>query len=442
MSSEPSPVLRAEGLGKSYQSFRTPLDRLKQVLFGGKRSYHASEFWALKDVSFALGRGEALGLIGRNGSGKSTLLQILAGTLPPSIGQAEIEGRIGALLELGSGFDPEFSGRENVLLQGAILGFDKDDVLAKVPEIEAFAEIGAFFDQPVRTYSSGMFVRLAFAVQVMLVPEVLIVDEALAVGDAPFQIKCMNHMRNLLNSGISIILASHDMEAVRGLCTQVLWIHQGEVRMLGEPKEVTTAYLRFLFGGDEQQGQQPALAAPTEPAVAAESGETLVDFTTRDDLERWGQGSIRVVAASLSEADRPQQGEPVYRFDNGKRLRLVVEIAATAPHDGTLLGVAFSIRNVKALNVLTSATLDQQLQLPALEAGNTVRVAFEFDNVLSRGEYGVVVAVEELRGEDRQYLDFVENAFLMQVLDERPPYAVVSMHCDTEVTVGKAMEKR
>jgi lipopolysaccharide transport system ATP-binding protein len=441
MSSETDAVLRAEGLGKSYQAFKSPLDRLKQVLFGNRRSYHSSEFWALKDVSFALTRGEALGLIGRNGSGKSTLLQILAGTLPPSTGHAEIEGRIGALLELGSGFDPEFTGRENVMLQGAILGFDKEAVAAKLPEIEAFAEIGAFFDQPVRTYSSGMFVRLAFAVQVMLVPEVLIVDEALAVGDAPFQIKCMNHMRNLLKSGISIILASHDMEAVRGLCTQVLWIHQGEVRKLGDPKEVTTAYLRFLFGGDGQD-QQPAPAARTGPAAAVESGETLVDFTARDDLERWGQGSIRVVAASLCEAGRPHAGEPVYRFDNGKRLRLVVEVAATAPHDGTLLGVAFSIRNVKALNVLTSATLDQQLQLPALEAGTTVRVAFEFDNVLSRGEYGVVVAVEELRGEDRQYLDFVENAFLMQVLDERPPYAVVSMHCDTEVTVGEAMENR
>ena len=431
------PVLVAEGLGKCYQSFRRPLDRLRQVLFGKRRSFHSAEFWALRNVSFALGRGQALGLIGRNGSGKSTLLQILAGTLPPSTGRAEIAGRIGALLELGSGFDPEFTGRENVRLQGSILGFADDEIEARIGEIEAFAEIGAFFDQPVRTYSSGMFVRLAFAVQVMLVPEVLIVDEALAVGDAPFQIKCMAHMRKLLASGISIILASHDMEAVRGLCSQVLWIHAGEVRMLGDPHEVTTAYLRFLFGGDAAGSEPEPTIEPLRPTAGADERsacEALQDFTARDDLERWGSGALRIVAAQIAAAARPHIGPAVHRYHNGERLRLVVEIAANTAHDGTALGVAFSIRNVKALNVLTATTHDAGLRLPALPAGGVLRVAFEFDNVLARGEYGVVVAVEELVGDERRYLDFVENAFLIEVLDERPPYAVVSLPVHVEVS--------
>src|SRR5690606_9234493 len=174
--------------------------------------------------SFELRPGEAIGIVGRNGSGKSTLLQIIAGTLPPTTGEVKLDGRVGALLELGSGFNPEFTGRENIALQGALLGFSAREIAARTPEIERFAEIGDFIELPVKTYSSGMFVRLAFAVQVLLEPEILIVDEALAVGDGAFQIKCMAHMRRMLERGVALLLTTHDVESVRTMCSKALWL--------------------------------------------------------------------------------------------------------------------------------------------------------------------------------------------------------------------------
>ncbi|HEB52533.1 MAG TPA: hypothetical protein ENI87_04670 [bacterium] len=200
---------------------------------------------------------------------------------------------------------------------------------------------------------------------------------------------------------------------------------------------MTTAYLRFLFGGDAAGNEPEPTIEPPRPTAGADERsacEALQDFTSRDDLERWGSGALRIVAAQIAAAARPHIGPAVHRYHNGERLRLVVEIAANTAHDGTALGVAFSIRNVKALNVLTATTHDAGLRLPALPAGGVLRVAFEFDNVLARGEYGVVVAVEELVGDERRYLDFVENAFLIEVLDERPPYAVVSLPVHVEVS--------
>jgi ABC-type polysaccharide/polyol phosphate transport system ATPase subunit len=420
MSSEPAPVLTARDVGKCYQMFARPSDRLRHALFGrfGRRVHH--EFWALRGVDFTLPRGQAVGLIGRNGSGKSTLLQILAGTLPPTTGRIEIEGRVGALLELGSGFNPDFTGRENVILQGVLLGLPKREVLQRFDEISAFADIGEFLEQPVKTYSSGMFVRLAFAVQAILSPDVLIVDEALAVGDAAFQIKCMTHMRRRLEAGMSIILASHDMETVRGLCAEAIWIHAGEVRQQGDPRDVTTAYMRFLFGGDESSSKPVPVAIP-EAGAPSDRLAPLTDLTGRADLERWGSGAATVTGMRLGEVGR---ADGSMTFAQGGRLRLEFEVTANVDLDGRGLGLAFAIRNTKALQVVTFATIDAHQQVPSLRRGDRVRMAFEFDNVLARGEYGLVLAVEEVRGEQRSYHDFLENAAVLHVSSHLPPYSL------------------
>ncbi|HOW19105.1 MAG TPA: ABC transporter ATP-binding protein, partial [Phycisphaerae bacterium] len=197
-------------LGKCYGIYPRPMDRLKRTLWRGRRRF-CTEFWALRNVSFDLRRGEAIGVIGRNGSGKSTLLQMIAGTLRPTEGEIEVRGRVAAMLELGSGFNPEFTGRENIYLNGSILGLSISEIDRRFDEIAAFADIGAFLDQPVKTYSTGMLVRVAFAVQTVLEPDVLIVDEALAVGDAAFQIKCMTRMSRLLDKGVSVLLVTHDV---------------------------------------------------------------------------------------------------------------------------------------------------------------------------------------------------------------------------------------
>ncbi|MBB1614398.1 ABC transporter ATP-binding protein [Pseudomonas sp. UMC65] len=243
-------AIKAQGLGKCYPIYDQPRDRLLQLLLPrGKQRYR--EFWALKDVALEVRKGETLGIIGRNGSGKSTLLQLICGTSTASTGSVTSHGRIAALLELGSGFNPEFSGRENVYLNGAVLGLKRAEIEARFDEITAFANIGEFIDQPTRTYSSGMLVRLAFAVSVCVEPDILIVDEALAVGDASFQFKCLERLERLTRQGTTLLFVSHDMSMVKRFCNRALYLRDGEIRASGAPEAMAELYL--LDMRDEQR---------------------------------------------------------------------------------------------------------------------------------------------------------------------------------------------
>ncbi|MHB1947195.1 MAG: ABC transporter ATP-binding protein [Gammaproteobacteria bacterium] len=235
-------AIRTKNLGKCYHIYAKPFDRLKQIASVNKKKYYR-EFWALQDVSFEVRKGESIGIIGRNGSGKSTLLQMLCKTLTPSIGEIEVFGRINALLELGAGFNPEFTGRENVYLNGSILGFNNRDINQRFKDILEFSEIGEYINQPVKTYSSGMFVRLAFAVQACTDPDILIVDEALSVGDIFFQQKCAARIQKLREQGTTLIFVSHDMSLVRDLCEKSLYLKNGEVIYQGMSKEAINKYL-------------------------------------------------------------------------------------------------------------------------------------------------------------------------------------------------------
>ncbi|MGK6939810.1 ABC transporter ATP-binding protein [Pseudomonas aeruginosa] len=246
-------AIKVENLSKCYQIYDQPRDRLKQFvlprmqqLIGRPPSQYYREFWALKDVSFDVKKGESVGIIGRNGSGKSTLLQIITGTLAPTSGSTTTNGRIAALLELGSGFNPEFTGRENVYLNGALLGFSADQINEKFDAIAAFADIGEHLDQPVKTYSSGMLVRLAFAVQVQVEPEILIVDEALAVGDALFQKRCFQRIEKLVSDGTTLLFVSHDQESVRTLTNRALLLNKGRSIEWGLSSEVVLSYRKLL----------------------------------------------------------------------------------------------------------------------------------------------------------------------------------------------------
>ncbi|MBN1831477.1 MAG: ABC transporter ATP-binding protein [Deltaproteobacteria bacterium] len=223
------------------------MDRLKQSLWRGKRRYY-SEFCAVEDASFNIGRNETVGIIGSNGSGKSTLLKLINGILVPTGGGLEVNGRVTALLELGTGFNPEFTGRENVFMNAAIMGLSRKETESRFGDIEAFADIGRFIDQPVKTYSSGMYVRLAFSVAVHVSPEILLIDEALSVGDIRFRQKCMARIKEFCASG-TVVFISHDMAAVKELCHRVIWIEAGRIQMDGEPKRVVDKYLQFMYDG-------------------------------------------------------------------------------------------------------------------------------------------------------------------------------------------------
>ena len=244
-------AISVKGLGKCYQIFSSPKQRLLQGLIGGRKKLY-KEFWALRDVSFELKKGETLGVVGRNGSGKSTLLQMLCGTLRPTEGQLSCKGRVAALLELGSGFNPEFTGIENIFLNASLLGLKQKEIETQLDQILSFADIGDHVYQPVKTYSSGMALRLAFAVQANLEPDVLIVDEALAVGDELFQKKCFSHLNQLKEHGTSILLVTHSCAQIIQNCDQALLLHRGESQLIGQPSFITTTYQQLANAPDVQ----------------------------------------------------------------------------------------------------------------------------------------------------------------------------------------------
>ncbi len=285
-------VIAAQNLGKCYEIYAQPRDRLLQSLFRGRRQFF-QEFWAVSGLSFEVKRGETVGIIGRNGSGKSTLLQLVAGTLTPTTGTVTARGRVAALLELGSGFNPEFTGRENVYLNGAILGFARETMARRYGEIVAFADIGEFIDQPVKTYSSGMLARLAFAVAIHSEPESLIVDETLSVGDEAFQRKCFARIHDLRQRGTSILFVSHAAAAIVELCDRALLLDQGELILTGRPKEVVALYQKLIYSPADRAaavrraiiegGHAAAPAVPPAPdaAVALIAGTEDAEFDPR-----------------------------------------------------------------------------------------------------------------------------------------------------------------
>ena len=254
-------AVKVENLSKVYQIYERPQDRLKQMLWRGRRKFH-DDFWALRDINFEVAQGETVGIVGRNGSGKSTLLQIICGTVTPTTGSVERNGRISALLELGSGFNPEFTGRENVFLNGSILGLNREDMESRFDKIAAFADIGNFIDSPVKHYSSGMFARLAFSVAIHVDPEVLIVDEILAVGDAAFQRRCLKKFYEIRDNGCSILFVSHDQYQIKSTCQRALYLEQGQQKMFASAAEVIDQYSIDL---EEQFAQTTATQEKIEP---------------------------------------------------------------------------------------------------------------------------------------------------------------------------------
>jgi lipopolysaccharide transport system ATP-binding protein len=238
-------AIEVNGLGKCYEIYNKPSDRLKQMLMRGSKQYY-KEFWALRDVSFKIKKGETVGIIGRNGSGKSTLLQMICGTLNPTAGEVKVNGRVAALLELGAGFNPEFTGVENVYMAASLYGLSRQEVDQRFAAIAAFADIGDHIHQPVKTYSSGMYVRLAFAVIANVDANIIVIDEALAVGDAFFTQKCMRFLRNFMKLG-TILFVSHDTASVKGLCSYALWLDKGRIVDIGRPKDICERYTESFF---------------------------------------------------------------------------------------------------------------------------------------------------------------------------------------------------
>lgn len=419
-----------ERLRKTYRLYQSPAQRFFDLMFGWRGD--AREFVALDDVSFVVRQGETLGILGRNGAGKSTLLAMIAGVLTPTSGRATVTGRLGAMLELGSGFHLDYTGRENVYLGASLLGLSRHDVEARFDAIVAFADIGEHLDQPMRTYSTGMFVRLAFAVHTAFDPDVLIVDEALAVGDAAFQGKCFRRLRELKARGTAIILVTHDVQSVRMFCDRALWLDHGRLRLDGDPERVTGEFLRDLYGGEP--AALAANAEPAEPHLAALAAPQpripehgllhsieLADGATPPDAVRWGQGGARLVYAALASPDGTVPGV----VEHGRRLRVTVAFTCDlrpVPED---LAIAFTIKHRKLLELICESTLLRDLGPPVEPCSQPLRIEFEFDNVLAPDDYTVAVAVARVVQGHPEYLDFVDGILPFKVVGDGFFYSLV-----------------
>jgi ABC-type polysaccharide/polyol phosphate transport system ATPase subunit len=391
---------------KTYCLYDSPADRLRELGAFHRRSLHR-EFQALRDVSFTIPRGEVFCIIGANGSGKSTSLKLMAGITQPTSGEVRTSGRVAALLELGAGFNPEFSGRENAYLNASILGLSRREIDARYPAIEEFAEIGDFINQPVKTYSSGMAVRLAFAVAISVDPEILIVDEALAVGDAYFRHRCMRKVQELRTRGVTIVFVSHSIADVKAIGERVLWLRQGEMVALGETDDVIARYLAEMT-------DQPA------PARVAEAAVTRVDTIPNID-DRHGDQSATILGIAVTN----EFHEALHLMLPDSRITVRITFRAEAPLPAPEIG--FVLRNHLGLDFsITSHSLS------ATPAGEVVTTAFELEvPELYPGSFSFSPWVKS----DNTVCDWIDNAVTVQMSrSEKPVYGYVHWPVRVEVS--------
>jgi homopolymeric O-antigen transport system ATP-binding protein len=362
-------MISVQNASKLYRIYDEPSGRLKEILLRGRRKYHR-DFWALEDVSLEVKTGEAVGVIGRNGAGKTTLLQIIAGVLQPTRGAVSVEGRVTALLELGSGFNPEYTGRENILLSGQILGFSEEEMQRRMDVIVRFAELEGFIDQPVKTYSTGMLMRLAFASAIHVDPDVLIVDEALSVGDVYFQRKSLDRMEFFRKAGKTVLFVSHEPTLVQRFCARALWLEQGRVAMVGDAKEVVTAYQAFCARLEEERLRDSARKGGI---ASREHDDILRELKLTGS--RWGNGRIRFTGVEMINS----RGEPAWILKTGEevtiRLRVEADDDYPAPvfaidvhrFDGVFVGSVNNIDTHPTPLPVKKGTNTLDLWLPALD---------------------------------------------------------------------------
>lgn len=387
-------VLRVENVSKQYRTYARPADRLKESLTRGRWRRH-KEFWALRDVSFELEKGTTVGIVGPNGCGKSTLLQIIAGTLEPTHGDVQHEGRIAALLELGAGFDPEFTGIENIYMNASLLGLSRRATDALLPKIERFAEIGEFVYQPVKTYSSGMYVRLAFSIAASVEPEILLVDEALAVGDAVFQHRCLRRIQDLQEQGTTVLFVSHDLAAVRALCSRAILLNGGRIVADGAPLDVLNCYQGIIMER-EQAYEAEADSRTGESETPVEDVGAPLSYTYRH-----GNRGAEIVAAELTDATR----RPVEIIETGESLLMRMLVRIKRDLEDPIIG--FLIRNRHGISAFGTNTKESKIEFGAVRRSELLEVVFSFDCWLGVDHYSISCAVHSRDGEAYDWIDGV-----------------------------------
>lgn len=438
-------------VSKCYKRYEHPVDRLKEIILPWKT--RANDFWALQNINLEIPQGETLGIIGQNGAGKSTLLQIIAQTVTPTTGEVRVNGRVGALLELGSGFNPEFTGRENVFFNGQILGLTRQQIEAKFEQIASFADIGDFLDQPIKTYSSGMVVRLAFAVVAHIEPTILIVDEALAVGDAKFQARCMQRIRKLKDQGVTILFVSHDCSSVKMLCQRALLMDHGKMLEIGNPNDVVNHFIALLSIDPNQnqeetkQDTEQQIASdtstntetevtdsvsildqellPNEPELLDDNPPILDEakinpetnpyllkleeaakcYFSEKPLHRHGNKQAIIESVKVTDLRNREINQNLQKLETGSTFKIIVSIKSYANLTDLVVGI--SLRNLMGVVIYGTNTLIKNCVIPPINKGEDLQVEFHLPCHLNRGVYTVTVGAHSSQGISYDWLDEV-----------------------------------
>lgn len=437
MSSEAA--VRLDGVSKCYHTYRKPIHRLVQLFTDKRRLYE--EFWALRDIELTIARGETLGVVGQNGSGKSTLLQLIVGTLAPTSGGVRCEGRISAILELGAGFNPEFTGYENARLNASIVGMSAQEIEERMPAILEFSELGDFIDKPVKTYSSGMYIRLAFSVVINMSPDILVIDEALAVGDSRFQRKCFRKLDELRNGGTTIVFVTHATDTVISHCDRALFMEHGRIASEGAPKDVVNAYLESMFDGGRTERHRRGAAAG---AGIVDTELNLDDGTdwcrlrpTYNETEyEWGSEKARILDYLVLDRDGRPVGPAVAA---GTEITISAVVRFYSEQSGVIYGV--TIKTVDGTTVFGTNTDLLSVRTDAMSDGDTAVVRFTLALNLVASEYFMslgVVARPEIGDDDVLHRRY--DLFRLKVEDEYRAFGYASLPASVEISTTRDKE--
>jgi lipopolysaccharide transport system ATP-binding protein len=425
-------AIRVNNVSKIYQVYNKPIDRLKQSLFpriqrlfGLPQKSYCREFQSLNNISFNVKKGETVGIVGRNGAGKSTLLQIICGTLSPTNGDVEVNGRVAALLELGAGFNPEFTGRENVYMSASILGLSQKQIDQRYDAIVKFADIGDYLDQPVKTYSSGMYVRLAFAVIAHVDADILVIDEALAVGDAFFTQKCMRFLRNFMKTG-TVLFVSHDTASIRSLCQSAVLLNAGCVEMISDAKSVSEYYLEEIYR--DQQEVDGVKKAEINSSLSRPEQVTTEQVTTEDNEDYtnkkgFGTGEVEILKVTLSDI----KGQPLTLLTSNQKVTL--SIRARSNKDISDIIIGFLVKNRLGQEIFgDNTTKSGEVSGAFVNKNSTFVTAFTFEMPsLATGDYSITVAVAEGSLYDHIQHNWIHDALIFKAIPNSPVYGLIDL---------------
>jgi len=426
-------AIQVRNLTKSYKLYENHADRVKEALNPFRKPYHRL-FNALSDISFDIEKGETIGIIGRNGSGKSTLLQIISGILQPTSGVVQTRGRISALLELGAGFNPEFTGMQNVYINASILGLSKEEIDARLPEILTFADIGDFIEQPMKIYSSGMYVRLAFAVAINVNPDILIVDEALAVGDTLFQAKCFDKFREFQKKGITILFVTHALDLITSHCSIAYLLEDGEIYASGKPKKVVDQYSRLIVSCAEDRPQEPRETITEECGFRENMCATFNyeaqwagHFHINANEDRYGDGRASIIEAGIFD----MCGEPQQILTKGEKYKFCLKVRFNQAVKDPIY--AYTIRDVRGLNIAGSNTLFQKVTTEDADNDDIFVATFCQKMTLTQGKYLVSFGCTGLIDGELIVYERRYDYMAFEVVSEKMGMGIVDLEPDIDV---------